>query len=889
LSLMEEKAGEDTPVFSFPQEFIDHVLCQRGSGVEHGKFRIYSYFLQGHSRTERAEFLKKEYGIGGCSPIITGTGISESHDAKGIEFRKGYGDDAPRLLISWSDAAKRIDELIRADRYMTKQEIAFLPEYEKGILSAEIYYIFQNHPDNVIRPYPHRADYSMGMKAIRPQLDMPQRLDTIIQTMAEVLNNTADFARDYPSMQKAYHDILDYKAGTYSLFTPIPDERGGIETLPVPQAGESTENGTKNEQKENTDAEEKTISEEESAEKGTKKEKKENTYTAKKTVSDEAAEKDTEEKEPEKEAEVSETDIAFSESGGKESLAEKLNDLYKEIDYYGYVQNLELGQGEAEVIRQIEEQLTRPDDVGSIYDYLIESQKGTEPETDEYLKLENMIQEVEALPAMKPPYDLAVDTVVFLGTKEYQIDFISEKMVVLRDVEFPLFTEELDKNVFEERLRENPANDHLKIKEPIPFLPAEKDNILSENAGGFSEKQTEKREEKTEESLRGNAEKNPEETAQKEEKEKQETDAETEKKEQASGGKISEKQEERTEEKDGWISESDFPIGAELEMDGRKFAIDSVNLLAGSVSLKDITFQNGAGFPIFRSESIYVVKDILDKQRLVEDLLGKEKSREKQEEKNGEQEEEEQTETTGSSTEEIPEEELTTAQKNYRLLLELAPEVLNGEQTTKTFEAGENFMPLTIEDAGEDTIAVSHYYMEDDRSMADPDMEFFADHETESLHAMTFRQDNMNIFYNVGAGGEGSEELAEELNDFANQWFRNIKAQGYREIGNEREQGQEEQIENALQESATDDVIPDAEEDKRGQTEQGEPDTAERSDTKITPAFLQKKPERNMVYDLHPEIPQAERNQFHIANDELGYGTPREKFRKNIMAIQLLK
>ncbi|MBR1744066.1 MAG: hypothetical protein IJ733_19830, partial [Lachnospiraceae bacterium] len=293
LSLMGERAGEDAPAFSFPQEFIDHVLCRRGSGIEHGKFRIYSYFLQGHSRAEKAEFLKKEYGTGGAGPIITGTGISEWHDAKGIEFRKGYGDDAPRLLLSWGTVAKRIDELIRAERYMTKQEIAFLPEYEKGVLSAEIYYFFHDQPDNVIRPYPHRADYSMGMKAVRPQLDMPQRLDTIIQTMAEVLNNTADFARNYPSMQKAYHDLLDYKAGTYSLFTPIPDERGGIEAVPVPEeekaeAGIDTTEPEKNQdgQEESKITEEKTeqtVSKEESAE--IKNEQIENTNAEEETIS----------------------------------------------------------------------------------------------------------------------------------------------------------------------------------------------------------------------------------------------------------------------------------------------------------------------------------------------------------------------------------------------------------------------------------------------------------------------------------------------------------------------------------------------------------------------------------------------------------------------------
>ena len=47
---------------------------------------------------------------------------------------------------------------------------------------------------------------------------------------------------------------------------------------------------------------------------------------------------------------------------------------------------------------------------------------------------------------------------------------------------------------------------------------------------------------------------------------------------------------------------------------------------------------------------------------------------------------------------------------------------------------------------------------------------------------------------------------------------------------------------------------------------------------------------RNIEYfDLHPEIPSEERNNYRIKDDKLGVGTAREKFRNNIEAIKILK
>ena len=67
------------------------------------------------------------------------------------------------------------------------------------------------------------------------------------------------------------------------------------------------------------------------------------------------------------------------------------------------------------------------------------------------------------------------------------------------------------------------------------------------------------------------------------------------------------------------INEADakeyIPIGMELEIDGRKFVIDSVNFGTDEVSLRDVTFQNRQGFPIFRAEHVAFVRSFVEEQQ----------------------------------------------------------------------------------------------------------------------------------------------------------------------------------------------------------------------------------------------------------------------------------
>ena len=86
------------------------------------KWRIFRYFTEEHSGADKAAFLKNEYGTGGHSHALSGApGSHEDHDARGMELSKGGCED---IRLTWRQVARRIDELIAADRFMTAAELS---------------------------------------------------------------------------------------------------------------------------------------------------------------------------------------------------------------------------------------------------------------------------------------------------------------------------------------------------------------------------------------------------------------------------------------------------------------------------------------------------------------------------------------------------------------------------------------------------------------------------------------------------------------------------------------------------------------------------------------------------------------------------------------------
>ena len=101
-----------------------------GSGVFHGKYRVYAFYQTQPSKESAIQFLKKEYGIGGHShTYLDGSSGFVSHDGKGITFSdSGFRHTK---LFRWNAVHSRISELIALDRYLSEKEKASLPAYEK--------------------------------------------------------------------------------------------------------------------------------------------------------------------------------------------------------------------------------------------------------------------------------------------------------------------------------------------------------------------------------------------------------------------------------------------------------------------------------------------------------------------------------------------------------------------------------------------------------------------------------------------------------------------------------------------------------------------------------------------------------------------------------------
>ena len=111
---------------------IDYTLT-RGSGFEHGSFRIYDFYHQEHTLKEAADFLKNEYGTGGTSHALAGSDRSfKDYDAKGIKLRKGsiMTPDA-EVLLSWNVVAKRIEKLMKEDRYLSAEDKVKYAKYKQ--------------------------------------------------------------------------------------------------------------------------------------------------------------------------------------------------------------------------------------------------------------------------------------------------------------------------------------------------------------------------------------------------------------------------------------------------------------------------------------------------------------------------------------------------------------------------------------------------------------------------------------------------------------------------------------------------------------------------------------------------------------------------------------
>jgi len=157
------------------QELLIERNLKYGSSFQDGKYRIFDKYNENPSVKEFADFLKREYGIGGRGGWNSD---NESHDGKGI--RLSHSDENGKTLVEaflkWPEVATRIADLIDDDDYLTEAEkkeyariVRFRKERESAKTDEEKYKVLadqiveygtQKTYDETFNEYPHFLEES---------------------------------------------------------------------------------------------------------------------------------------------------------------------------------------------------------------------------------------------------------------------------------------------------------------------------------------------------------------------------------------------------------------------------------------------------------------------------------------------------------------------------------------------------------------------------------------------------------------------------------------------------------------------------------------------------------------------------------------------------------
>ena len=553
--------------YSPPERFIsrDEIdnMFKRGSGVSEGKYRIYTFFDTHTDKKERITFLKNEYGWGGSY-----TGLyNENHDAKGITFsHEDLTKPYAKIQISWSEAEKHIDRLIKSRNYLNEAEIKNIPNYEKEELILKIRQAYMYDTDeNTIMPYPSDADYYKTKDILMQKLNNKVQTQTMLTDLKNLLAETPADLRSYPLRQAAVQDLEQYVNGEYNLFPHIDRIEEVKEETPEEQLAEMSED----ERQELVDKVELSLDYSENYNltdndmalyKAITKERREKQFeTAKNLINEFCLE---EYGSPADFSNLSKIGIAYT-TVTDDELPMQVDVNLENFTVEKYIDNVLVDTEYYYNLSNITEKFLQNlnfDELVYVTEQQIETATDTQPQEQplsEYLaelhKDDNGSKTVAVIP-LGDFYEIYGDDAQ-KAADVLDITVISKEIDGIR---YPMCG-------FPKHITDEYVNKLLYAGYDVVIADEDRsykrllsaDKVIPEQAQQTKTEQTQ-------------AEK-PTETA-------------------------------------------ENLIGTELTIDDRKFVVDSVNTDFNRVSLKDITFQNSTGFPIFRSESIDFVKGIIAEQ-----------------------------------------------------------------------------------------------------------------------------------------------------------------------------------------------------------------------------------------------------------------------------------
>ena len=203
---------------SMPQQVIDEVLCD-GTNDRNSVIEICIEFSKGKSVENKAEFLKNLYKTDGKGFIFDGRKVSTWWNEQGI--RISYGDSAntnTAQLLSWEDAAKRIDELLDLGRFAPKDTLLQMDKYEYKKAANTFWYMerdlnFDEYPElrNMFKDEWFKGGFPDSTERIAEHLKTAKGLDeikTITQKLSDMYAENNRITRFRYSNPNIVNDML---------------------------------------------------------------------------------------------------------------------------------------------------------------------------------------------------------------------------------------------------------------------------------------------------------------------------------------------------------------------------------------------------------------------------------------------------------------------------------------------------------------------------------------------------------------------------------------------------------------------------------------------------------------------------------------------------------
>ena len=195
---------------------IDNLL-RGGKGGTDYRLAVYSFYRNHSDRKEREDFLKHYHGE--YSGHSGGNDDVTYQLSKGVHFSHGsITEPYAKVELKWNAVEKRVSAMIAQGRFLSDDDRAAMPQYEKHQLARDIRAFFENVPQEQPHPYPYGFDYWNAVKLMEPQLDDPARVEEIYQMMLPVWEAMPQDDRMYALRQRAFENLTAYRQGTFTLF-----------------------------------------------------------------------------------------------------------------------------------------------------------------------------------------------------------------------------------------------------------------------------------------------------------------------------------------------------------------------------------------------------------------------------------------------------------------------------------------------------------------------------------------------------------------------------------------------------------------------------------------------------------------------------------------------